>query len=246
MERTDHLNGTGWQYHYDDACFPPGTDSFLLSSLPRLKQGMQVLDLGSGAGLLGLLLLRRCPHISVTGIELDMHAAALGQRNAEENSLSDRLFFRQGDLREAAVIPAGAFDLVICNPPYFAAGHGASAPNAARRGAREEINCSLEDVCAAAARALRWSGSFCIVHKPDRLTDLLCAMRTARLEPKRLRFVQKTAEATPSLLLAEGRLGGKPGLTIEPSLILQRPDGTPTAETDAIYYRTTPTTEETI
>lgn len=246
MDRTEHLNGTGWCFHYDDACFPPGTDSFLLSSLPRLKTDMRVLDLGSGSGLLGLLLLRRCPQLSVTGIELDAHAAALGQRNAEENGLSSRLSFRQGDLREAAVIPANAFDLVICNPPYFPSGHGASAPNAARRGAREEVTCTLEDVCSAAARALRWSGSFCIVHKPDRLTDLLCAMRTARLEPKRLRFVQKTAETTPSLLLAEGRLGGKPGLTIEPPLILQRPDGTPTAETDAIYYRTTPITEETI
>ena len=246
MDRTEQLNGTGWCFHYDDICFPPGTDSFLLSSLPRLKAGMQVLDLGCGSGLLGLLLLRRCPQISVTGIELDAHAAVLGLRNAEENQLSHRLTFRQGDLRDASAIQANAFDLVICNPPYFPSGHGASAPDAARRGAREEVTCTLEDVCSAAARALRWSGSFCLVHKPDRLTDLLCTMRAARLEPKRLRFVQKTAESTPSLLLAEGRLGGKPGLTIESPLILQRPDGTPTAEADAIYYRTIPTTEETI
>ena len=244
MDHTEYLNGTGWCFHYDDICFPPGTDSFLLASLPRLKTGTQVLDLGCSSGLLGLLLLRRCPQISVTGIELDAHAAALGLRNAAENGLSDRLSFRQGDLREPAMIPANTFDLVICNPPYFPGGHGASAPDAARRSAREEVSCTLEDVCSAAARALRWSGSFCLVHKPERLTDLLCAMRSARLEPKRLRFVQKTAEAAPSLLLAEGRLGGKPGITVEPPLILQQPDGTPTAETDAIYYRTIPTTEE--
>ena len=244
MDRTEYLNGTGWCFHYDDICFPPGTDSFLLSSLPRLKAGMQVMDLGCGSGLLGLLLLRRCPQIFVTGIELDAHAARLGHRNAEENGLAGRLTFSPGDLRETTAIPAGRFDLVVCNPPYFPSGHGASAHNAARRSAREEINCSLEDVCRAAARGLRWSGSFCIVHKPDRLTDLLCAMRAARLEPKRLQFVHKTAEATPSLLLAEGRLGGKPGLTMESPLILQQPDGAPTPEVDAIYYRTIPTTEE--
>ncbi|MBE6962590.1 MAG: methyltransferase domain-containing protein [Ruminococcaceae bacterium] len=246
MDRTEYLNGTGWCFHYDDLCFPPGTDSFLLSSLPRLKAGMQVLDLGCGSGLLGLLLLRRCPQIFVTGIELDAHAAQLGARNATENRLSEQLIFLQGDLRESTAIPAGKFDLVVCNPPYFPSGHGASAPNAARRGAREELNCTLEDVCSAAAKALHWSGSFCLVHKPDRLTDLLCTMRAARLEPKRLRFVQKTAESQPSLLLVEGKLGGKPGLILEAPLILHQSDGTPTAENDAIYYRTTPTTEETI
>ena len=244
MDRTEYLNGTGWCFHYNDTCFPPGTDSFLLSSLPRLKAGMQVLDLGCGSGLLGLLLLRRCPQIFVTGIELDAHAAELGKHNAMENGLADRLSFQQGDLRKTTSIPAGRFDLAVCNPPYFPSGHGASAPNAARRSAREEINCSLEDVCCAAARGLRWSGSFCIVHKPDRLTDLLCAMRAARLEPKRLRFVQKTVGTIPSLLMVEGRLGGKPGLTIESPLILQQPDGTPTPEVDAIYHRTIPTTEE--
>ena len=243
MERTDRLNGTDWLFYYDDSCFPPGTDSFLLSSLPHLKPGLRVLDLGAGSGLLGMLLLRRCSDITVTGLELDPLAAALGQRNAQENGLS-QLSFQQGDLRDSKAIPAGQFDLVICNPPYFPAGSGASAPGAARRTAREEVSCTLEDVCYAAARALRWSGSFCLVHRADRLTDVLCAMRASRLEPKRLRFVQKTAATAPSLLLVEGRLGGNPGLKPEPPLILQQPNGTPTTEIDAIYYRTTPTTEE--
>ena len=245
MERTDRLNGTDWLFHYDDNCFPPGTDSFLLSSLPQLKPGLRVLDLGAGSGLLGMLLLRRCPDITVTGLELDPLAAALGQRNAQENGLS-QLSFRQGDLRDSSNVPAGQFDLVICNPPYFPAGSGASAPGAARRTAREEVSCTLEDVCSAAVRALRWSGSFCLVHRADRLTDVLCAMRAARLEPKRLRFVQKNATTAPSLLLAEGRMGGNPGLKPEPPLILQQSDGSPTAEVDAIYYRTIPTTEESV
>ena len=246
MERTDRLNGTNWLFHYDDTCFPPGTDSFLLSSLPHLKSGMRVLDLGSGCGLLGLLLLRRHRGITVTGLELNPHAVAMGERNAAGNQLTHQLLFCQGDLRNTATIPPGGFDLVVCNPPYFPVGSGASAPGEARRNAREETTCSLEDVCAAAARALRWSGSFCLVHKPDRLTDLLCSLRAAGLEPKRLRMVQKTALSAPSLLLIEAKRGGKPGLKAEPPLILQQQDGTPTAEIDAIYYRSIPTTEESV
>ena len=231
LVHTDHLNGTDWQFHYDDACFPPGTDSFLLSSLPPLKSGIQVLDLGAGYGLLGLLLLRRCPDLIVTGLELNAHAVELGKRNAEENQLSQHLLFRQGDLREHASIPAGHFDLVVCNPPYFPSGHGASAPDVARRGAREEVSCTLEDVCMAAARALRWSGSFCLVHKPDRLTDLLCAMRTAKLEPKRLCLSRHRTDGPISLVLLQCRKGGKPGLILEEESFFT-PQGIPTE-----YYR---------
>ena len=99
------------------------------------------------------------------------------------------------------------------------------------------MDCTLEDVARAAAYLLRWGGSFCIVHKPERLTDLLCTLRTAALEPKRLCFVCNRGDAAPSLVLLEARRGGKPGLTVEPPLILQTPDGTPAPEVDAIYFR---------
>ena len=102
----------------------------------------------------------------------------------------------------------------------------------------DKLACSLDDVCQAASYLLRWGGSFCVVHKPERLTDLLCALRTAALEPKRLRFVCKTAIDAPSLVLVDSRRGGKPGLIIEPPLILQTEHGSPTPEVDAIYFRT--------
>ena len=108
-----------------------------------------------------------------------------------------------------------------------------------RRTARSEVSCTLEDVCRAASYLLRWGGAFCLVHKPERLTDLLCLLRETGLEPKRLRFVVNRTGAAPSLVLLEGRRGGKPGLTVEPPLILQKPDGSPTEELDAIYFRTT-------
>jgi len=238
VEHWESLKDGGYRFVYDDALFPPGTDSFLLSSLPKLKRGLRVCDLGCGTGLLGLLLLQRQPELRVAGLDIQPEAIRLAEKSAAKNGLTDRLTFHTHDLRQAKTLfPTGSFDLVVCNPPYYAPESGATAESDAIRTARSEVSCSLEDVCAAAAYLLRWGGSFCLVHKPERLTDVLCALRSAAMEPKRLRFVCKAAGQSPSLILVEGRRGGKPGLTIEPPLILQNPDGTPTDEVDAIYFR---------
>ncbi|MDD3346652.1 methyltransferase [Oscillibacter sp.] len=236
-EHWEFLKPDGYRFVYDDTLFRPGTDTFLLSSLPRLRPGLRVCDLGCGTGLLCLLLLQREKALRVTGVEVQGAAVSLAERAAEKNGLTDRLSFFQGDLR-AAPLTAGAFDLVVCNPPYYPVGSGRLSQADALRTARSELHCTLEEVGKAAARLLRWGGSFCLCHKPERLCDVLCTLRQAGLEPKRLRFVAKTSGAAPSLLLVEGRRGGKPGLTVEPPLLLQTPEGLPTAELDAIYFRT--------
>ena len=239
MEHWEALKPGGYRFVYDDALFRPGTDSFLLSSLPRLKPALRVCDLGSGTGLLGLLLLQRQPDLTVLGIEIQAEAVRLAEKVAAENGLADRLTFLHRDLRTVRqALPTGSFDLVISNPPYYPPRSGRMVETDALRTARSEVDCSPEDLCSAAAYLLRWGGSFCLVHKPERLTDLLCALRSAALEPKRLRFVCHRSDAAPSLVLIEARRGGKPGLTVEAPLILQNSDGTPTAETDAIYFRT--------
>lgn len=235
-ERWEALAPGGLRFVYGNGQFPPGLDSFLLSGLPRLKPGLRVCDLGCGTGLVSLLLLQRQRELTVTGLDIQPEAVRLGNLAAEENGLTDRLSFLLGDLREN-VLPAGHFDLVVCNPPYFPTSGGLPPKGTARRTARTEENCTLEDVCRAAARLLRWGGSFCMVHKPERLTDLVCALRQSGLEPKRLRFAASGPEKAPSLVLAEARRGGRPGLTVEPPLILETPDGAPTAELDRIYFR---------
>ena len=234
--RWEALRPGGLRFVYGNGQHPPGLDSFLLASLPKLKPGWKVCDLGCGTGLLGLLLLQRQRALAVTGLDIQPEAVRLGKLAAAENRMEDRLFFRLEDLRETA-LPAGSFDLAVCNPPYFPPSAGPLPKGEARRTARTEESCTLEEVCRAAARLLRWGGSFCLVHKPERLTDLLCALRGEGLEPKRLRLVSLRPERAPSLLLLEARRGGKPGLAVEEPLILENPDGSPTAELNRIYFR---------
>ncbi|MCI9010920.1 tRNA1(Val) (adenine(37)-N6)-methyltransferase [uncultured Oscillibacter sp.] len=234
--RWEALRPGGLRFVYGNGQHPPGLDSFLLASLPRLKPGWKVCDLGCGTGLLGLLLLQRQRALAVTGLDIQPEAVRLGKLAAAENRMEDRLFFRLEDLRETA-LPAGSFDLAVCNPPYFPPSAGPLPKGEARRTARTEEACTLEDVCRAAGRLLRWGGAFCLVHKPERLTDLLCALRGEGLEPKRLRLVSLRPERAPSLLLLEARRGGKPGLAVEKPLILENPDGSPTAELKRIYFR---------
>ena len=230
------LRPGGLRFVYGNGQHPPGLDSFLLASLPGLRPGLRVCDLGCGTGLLGLLLLQRQPDLRVTGLDIQPEAVRQGRLAAAENQLEDRLVFRLEDLRETS-LPAGRFDLAICNPPYFPPSAGPPPKGEARRTARTEAACALEDVCRTAGRLLRWGGALCLVHKPERLTDLLCALRENGLEPKRLRLVSPRWDRAPSLLLAEARRGGRPGLRVEPPLILENPDGSPSAELSRIYFR---------
>ena len=239
MEHWEALCQGGCRCCWEDTLFRPGTDSFLLASLPRLRPGLRVCDLGSGTGLLGLLLFQRQPELLVTGVELQPAAVRLAEKAAQINGLTDRMRTLCADLRSFRdLLPAGGFDLCVCNPPYFPSGSGATAPDATRRTARAEETCTLEDVCAGAAYLLRWDGTFCLVHRPERLADLLCTLRSYRLEPKRMRFVEFRSGQAPSLVLVEARRGGRPGLSVEAPVILTGADGTPTAEADAIYFRT--------
>ena len=214
------------------------TDSVLLADFVPLRGAERGIDLGCGAGILSLLLLCRGEKLHMTGLELREEAAALARENLMQNGLGERSRILTGDLREhRSLFSHGSFDLAVANPPYFPTGSGASSPDPARAGAREERESSLEDFCAAAAFLLPTGGRFCLVYRPERLTALLGCLHESGLEPKRLRFVSQRAESAPSLVLAEGRRGGKPGLVIEPPLILTDAEGRESAEVRRIYHR---------
>ena len=221
--------------------FPLGPDSVLLADFARGSGKIRrIADLGCGAGVLTVLLLQKLPASAAFGIEIQPEAAEACRENLKLNGLSDRAEIRCGDLRERGDLPeAGSFDLVVTNPPYFAAGSGYTAPEEHRAAARDERFCTLHDVCRAAAYLCRWGGSFAVVHRPERLSELLCAMTASGLEPKRLRLVSPRSDRAPSLVLVEGRRGGKPGLTIEPPLVLQDETGADSAEIQRIYHMET-------
>lgn len=237
MERWDTLWPGGWTFCFDDGAFKPSTDSFLLGSFPPLRKNWRVCDLGAGTGLLGLLLLVREPALTVTGLELSPAACALAARTAAANDLSDRLVTLPCDLRERSQLPqAGSFDLAVSNPPYFPAGSGRAAAGS-RGDARTELTCTMAQLCGAASYLLRSGGQFCLVHRTERLAELLETLRRCRLEPKALRFVQKDGTSAPSLVLLACRKDGRTGLTVQPPLLLQNADGTETEELRRIYFK---------
>lgn len=214
------------------------TDSVLLADFVRTAGARRGIDLGCASGALSLLLLERAPALHMTGLELVPEAAALAERNMEINALGQRSRIVLGDIRRhRELFRAGSFDLVAANPPYFPVGSGAPSPDPERRAARGESACTLEELCAAAAFLCRTGGGVFLVHRPERLSELFCAMTDAGIEPKRLRLVCNTAEAAPSLVLAEGRRGGRPGLRIEPPLILKDPAGQESDEVKRIYKK---------
>ncbi|MDY6019891.1 MAG: methyltransferase [Oscillospiraceae bacterium] len=228
MIRQDFLWEGGPSFYFDTELFPPSTDSFALGYFAAPKSGSKVCDLGCGTGLLGALLMARNAGLTLHNVELQERALALAGRTFAENGWQAE--FALGDLRDADVLPAaGTMDYAVSNPPYFRAGSGASAPEPSRQSAREESNCTIADVCTAAARVLRWGGSFAVVYRPERLVDLLVSLRAHGMEPKRLRFVQ--TKDVPSLVLVESRRGGKPGLTVEPPLIIG------SGEWEKVYFR---------
>lgn len=233
----DELWPGGPKFRQARDAFPLGTDSVLLADFVNAAHAKRALDLGCGAGVLTVLLAEKASGMAVCGIDILPDSAAVCRENLAANGL-DPENIRVGDIREyRALYEAGSFDLVVSNPPYFAAGSGYSAPNDARAAARDERNCTLDDLCRAAGYLLKWGGLFAVVHRPERLSELFCALTKYGMEPKRLRLVQHKSDSAPSLVLAEAKRGGKPGLSILPPLILANADGTDTEEVKNIYHR---------
>lgn len=210
--------------------FPLSTDSMLLADFFRMKGHGRVLDLGSGCGILGLLLCARFEQCVVTGIEMDPGAHESALCNISENNLGSRLYSLCGDLRSMPVEP-GSFDYCISNPPYFPGGEASKKTPFARR----EDTCSPAELFSAASKALKFGGDFFLVHKPERLGQLCGEACRHRLEPKRLRLIRHKADGPVILILLQCRKGGKPGMVWE-ELCLYHPDGSPTADYRRIYH----------
>lgn len=206
MVKTEQIGP--YSLSWPNGVFSLGGDALALGDFAAVKPGQRVCDLGTGSGALLLLLARRAAGLTLTGIDLHPLSARTARENLARNGLRGEVLC--GDLRTAA-LPAGGFDLVVSNPPYFPVGSGKSGGPA-----RSEESCSLEELCAAAGRLTKNGGRFALCHRPERLTDVLCTLRSCGLEPKRLRLVSREPGRPPWLLLAEAVRQGRPGLSVEP------------------------------
>ncbi len=212
-----------------------GTDAVLLADFAGKKKAQNACDLGTGCGIIPLLLLKNGVAEKVSGVEIQPTAALIAEENKELNGLNGVFSVYNADLKEIkSVLPNAEFDLVTCNPPYKADGAGSQNLSEAERIARHEVKCVFADIVKAAKHLLKFGGRLCVCHRPERLTDIFFEMRANGIEPKILREVIQREGKEAWLVLVEGKVGGKNGLTVMPPLYVEK-NGVLTDEMLEIY-----------
>ena len=215
-------------------CF--GIDAVLLSDFVKIRRLEKTVDLGTGTGIIPLLLASSYMDNSFTGLEIQEEAVDLARKSVALNGLEARVEIVHGDLKNAAEnFGKNSFDVVTSNPPYIRESHGKSSDSDKVAFARREILCTLSDVVKAAASLLKADGRFYMIHRPERLAEIIVEFSKNRIEAKRLRFVQPKAGAAPTMILIEGRKNAKPGLLVEKPLTVYNEAGNYTEEVALIY-----------
>ena len=235
-ERLDELQRNGYQIIQNPEKFCFGMDAVLLSGFARAKEGDKVLDLGTGTGIIPILMEAKTKAAHLTGLEIQEESADMARRSVLLNGLEDKITIVQGDIKEAGTLfGAASFDVITCNPPYMIGQHGLQNPDAPKAIARHEILCTLDDVVSQAAKLLRPGGNFYMVHRPFRLAEIMVALHDHKLEPKRMQLVYPYVDKEPNMVLIEANRGGKPRITVEKPLIVYKEPGIYMPEIYDIY-----------
>ena len=234
-ERVDDLQN-GYYIIQDPRKFCFGMDAVLLSGFARVKKGEKVLDMGTGTGIIPVLLASKTVGEHFTGLEIQEECAEMAARSVKYNNLEDRVSIRQGDIKEAvSIFGAASFHVVTCNPPYMTENHGIENFEEPKAIARHEIKCTLDDVIREAAKVLKPGGRFYMVHRPRRLVEIMNLMSVYKIEPKRLRMVHPFKDKDANMLLIEGHRGRKSMMKVEAPLIVYKEQGVYTDEILEIY-----------
>lgn len=235
-ERLDELHRNGYFIIQNPAKFCFGMDAVLLSGFANVKPGETAIDLGTGTGIIPILLEAKTKGEHFTGLEIQPESADMARRSVAYNRLEDKINIEIGNIKDASTqFGASSFHVVTTNPPYMTGQHGLTNPNEAKAIARHEILCNLEDVIRESARLLKPQGRFYMVHRPFRLAEIMCLMHQYGLEPKRMRLVYPFVDKDPNMVLIEGLRGGKPRITVEKPLIVYQKPGIYTDEIYDIY-----------
>jgi len=230
-ERLDDLQRNHLKLIQNPAKFCFGMDAVLLSGYARVRKGENCLDLGTGTGIIPILLSAKTEGREFVGLEIQPESADMASRSVEGNGIGDRVRIVTGDIKEASqIFGAASFDVVTSNPPYMIGGHGLQNGDEPRTIARHEVLCTLEDIARETARVLKPGGHFYLVHRPFRLAEIIRALSTYGLEPKRMRLVYPYVDKEPNMLLLEAVKGGKPRMTVDPPLIVYQEPGVYTQE----------------
>lgn len=235
-ERLDELQRNGYKIIQNPDRFCFGMDAVLLSGFATVRKKERVLDLGTGTGIIPILLAAKTEGAHFTGLEIQEESVDMANRSVELNELQKRVAMVQGDIKEAsALFGYGSFSVVTSNPPYMLNDHGLQSGNRCKAIARHEIACTLEDVIREGAKVLKEKGRFYMVHRPFRLVEILAKFTEHGLEPKRIKFVHPFVDSEPNMVLIESLKGGNPRVTVEKPLIVYKEPGVYTDEIYDIY-----------
>ena len=225
-ERLDDLQLGGLELIQNPGKFCFGVDAVFLSDFARVKPGETVLDMGTGNGIIPILLSAKTKGKKFTGLEIQAETAEMARRSVIYNHLEDRVEIVTGDIKEAAdIFKPAFFDVITTNPPYMLAEHGLRNTDDAKAAARHEVLCSLDDILRESMRLLQDKGRFYMIHRPFRLTEILIKMNHYKIEPKRIQFIHPYIDKEPTMVLIEGVRGAKPRVTVEPPIIIYGKSG---------------------
>ena len=220
-ERLDDLQLDGHKLIQDPGKFCFGVDAVFLSDFARVKPGETVLDMGTGNGVIPILLAAKTRGGKFTGLEIQAETAEMARRSVRLNHLEDRIEIVTGDIKEAAAIFKPAFfDVVTTNPPYMLSEHGLKNPDDGRATARHEVPCSLHHILTDSMRLVQDKGRFYMIHRPFRLTEIMIKMNHYKIEPKRIQFIYPHIDREPAMVLIEGVRGAKSRVTVEPPIVI--------------------------
>lgn len=237
-ERVDDLHRNGYMIIQDPERFCFGVDAVLLTGFVQVKKGETVLDLGTGTGVIPILLEAKTQGEHFIGLEIQSESVEMARRSVQMNELESKIEIHEGDIKKLEnLYKLSSFDVITTNPPYMNEGGGLINDYSPKAIARHELLCNLEDVIYGASRLLRPMGRFYMIHRPHRLIDIITLLRKYKLEPKRLRFIHSRVEKEPTMVLVEAVRGGKPMLKVEPPLVIYKENGEYTDEIIKIYYK---------
>lgn len=235
-ERIDDLQRSNLKIIQNSEKFCFGMDAVLLSGFALCKEGDEVLDIGTGTGIIPILMTAKTKAKHFTGLEIQHESAEMANRSVLLNNLQDRVSIVEGDIKDAgSLFKPASFDVITTNPPYMIDMHGLKNPDEPKAIARHEIKCNLEDIISSSAMLLKSKGRFYMVHRPFRLSEIIVTLVKYNLEPKRMQLIYPFKDKEPNMVLIEARKDTKPRMTVEKPLIIYKSPGVYTDEIYDIY-----------